>query len=68
MLQPISRVVDLLDPALNRISNMTSDQARARVLAGNPAGVLGIVINLGARAAERKVLFWHESIRAEVPA
>jgi len=32
------------------------------------AGVLGIVINLGARAAERKVLFWHESIRAEVPA
>lgn len=32
------------------------------------AGVLGIVINLGARAAERKVLFWHDSIRAEVPA
>lgn len=32
------------------------------------AGVLGILINLGARAAERKVLFWHESIRAEVPA
>ena len=32
------------------------------------AGVLGIVINVGARAAERKVLFWHESIRVEVPA
>lgn len=32
------------------------------------AGVLGIIINTGAKLAERKVLFWHESVRAEVPA
>lgn len=32
------------------------------------AGVLGIIINTGAKVAERKVLFWHESVRAEVPA
>ena len=39
MLQPVSRVVDLLDPALNRISNMSLDEARRRVLDGDPAGV-----------------------------
>jgi asparagine synthase (glutamine-hydrolysing) len=39
MLQPVSRVVDLLDPALNRISNMSLDEARGRVLDGDPAGV-----------------------------
>lgn len=32
------------------------------------SGVLGIAINLAARATERKMLFWHESVRAEVPA
>jgi ABC-type nitrate/sulfonate/bicarbonate transport system permease component len=32
------------------------------------AGVLGIIINTGAKIAERKALFWHESVRAEVPA
>lgn len=30
------------------------------------AGVLGIIINTGAKLAERKVLFWHESVRGEV--
>src|SRR5437762_6580535 len=35
----IERIVDLLDPALNRISNMTADEARQRVLAGKPDAV-----------------------------
>jgi len=39
---PISRVVDLLDPESNRISNMTVEEARARVLSGNAAAVRGI--------------------------
>ena len=39
MLQPVSRVVDLTDPALNRIFNMTVDEARARVLRGTPDSV-----------------------------
>jgi ABC-type nitrate/sulfonate/bicarbonate transport system permease component len=29
-------------------------------------GVLGVVINLGARTAERRLLRWHQSIRGEV--
>jgi len=29
-------------------------------------GVLGVVINIGARAAERRLLSWHQSIRGEV--
>ncbi len=36
MLRPVSRIVDLLDPALNRITNMSVDEARGRVLEGNP--------------------------------
>ena len=39
MLHPVSRVVDLLDPDLNRISNMTVDEARRRVLSADPAAV-----------------------------
>ncbi len=31
------------------------------------AGVLGVVINLGARALERWLLSWHESVRGEIP-
>ena len=42
MLQPVSRIVDLLDPALNRISHMSREDARRRVLEGDPAGVRGI--------------------------
>ena len=39
---PLSRVIDLTDPAVNRIYNMTVDEARARVACGDPAGVRGI--------------------------
>ena len=52
MLQPVSRVVDLLDPALNRISNMTADEARRRVLTGDPAGVLAVDGSFALVAAE----------------
>jgi asparagine synthase (glutamine-hydrolysing) len=39
MLQAVERVVDLLDPALNVIHNMTVDQARQRVGSGDAAAV-----------------------------
>ena len=32
----IERVVDLLEPSLNRIHNMSADEARQRVLSGKP--------------------------------
>ncbi|MBI2927089.1 MAG: asparagine synthetase B family protein [Verrucomicrobia bacterium] len=38
----IERVVDLLDPALNHIHNMTAEEARARVLSGQPEAVRDI--------------------------
>jgi len=41
-MQPVSRVVDLLDPALNRIFNMDLEAARALVLSGNPSAVRAI--------------------------
>jgi asparagine synthase (glutamine-hydrolysing) len=39
---PISRVVDLLDPQANTISNMSVDDARRRVLSGDPGSVRAI--------------------------
>lgn len=42
MLQPVSRVVDLLDPSLNRIYNMDVAQARRRVGAADPAAIRAI--------------------------
>ena len=42
MLQPVDRVVDLLDPALNVIHNMHVDEARRRVQSGDPAAVAAI--------------------------
>jgi len=39
---PLERIVNLLDPALNRIYNMDLDEARRRVLSGDPAAVRGI--------------------------
>ena len=38
----VERVVDLLDPALNRIHNLSVEEARARVLTADPQAVLGI--------------------------
>jgi asparagine synthase (glutamine-hydrolysing) len=42
MHHPISRVVDLLDPSLNRISNMDVEAARRRVLSADPVAIRGI--------------------------
>jgi asparagine synthase (glutamine-hydrolysing) len=39
---PVSRVIDLLDPGLNRITNMAVDEARRRVLSADPAAVRAI--------------------------
>lgn len=40
--QYIEKVVDLLDPALNRIHNLTLEAARQRVRSGDPEAVRGI--------------------------
>jgi asparagine synthase (glutamine-hydrolysing) len=40
--QYVSRVVDLLDPSLNHLHNMTDDEARQRVLEGSPDAVRAI--------------------------
>lgn len=37
-----SRVMDLLDPAMNRIHNMDVEEAPRRVLNGDPATVRGL--------------------------
>jgi len=42
MLRHLTRVVDLLDPALNRLYNMDADEARRRVLSGDPDAVRAI--------------------------
>ena len=42
MLRPVERIVELLDPRLNQIHNMSLDEARRRVLAGDPADVRSI--------------------------
>jgi len=39
---PIERVIDLVDPSVNRIHNMSLSEARARVRRGNAQGVRGI--------------------------
>lgn len=40
--QYVERVVDLLDPALNRLHNLSLDEARARILSGDPEAVRAI--------------------------
>jgi len=42
MRRPIDRVVDLLDPQLNRLHNVDVEEARRRVLRGDPADVRAI--------------------------
>ena len=52
MLRPISRVVDLLDPALNQISNMDVEAARRRVWTGDPAAIRAIAGSFALVASE----------------
>jgi asparagine synthase (glutamine-hydrolysing) len=42
MLRSIDRVVDLLDPALNRLHDLDVEEARRRVASGDPAAVRAI--------------------------
>jgi asparagine synthase (glutamine-hydrolysing) len=42
MLHHVERVVDLLDPGVNAIHNMSVEEARRRVLSGEPASIRGI--------------------------
>src|SRR3989454_4913931 len=52
----IERVVDLLDPSLNRIYNMTVDEARRRVLSGEPEAVRDIDGSFALLAREGKTI------------
>lgn len=42
MRRPVDRLVDLLDPRLNQLHNVDEDEARRRVLAGDPSDVRAI--------------------------
>ncbi len=52
----VERVVDLLDPALNRLHNCTVDEARARVHSGDAAQVGGIDGSFALLAREGKTI------------
>lgn len=54
--QYVERVVDLLEPGLNRIHNMSVEDARARILEGNPDAVLGIDGSFSLIAKEGKTV------------
>lgn len=54
--QYIERVVDLLDPALNQIDNMTVEEARKRVLNCDPAAVRSIEGSFALIAREGKTV------------
>jgi asparagine synthase (glutamine-hydrolysing) len=42
MLRSLSRVVDLLEPGLNHLRNMDTEEARRRIFSGVPAAVRAI--------------------------
>src|SRR5690348_3053357 len=75
---PVSRVVDLIDPGVNRIANMDVEEARRRVLRGDPGEVRtidgsfalvaseGIVVKM-ARSLDRPMRYFLAK-RAEGPA
>jgi asparagine synthase (glutamine-hydrolysing) len=52
----IERVVDLLDPSLDRIYNLTVDEARQRVLSGKPEAVRDIDGSFALLAREGKTI------------
>ena len=54
--QYIAEVVELLSPAVNRINNMSVDEARARVLTGKPAAVREIDGSFALVAREGKTV------------
>ena len=60
--QYVERVVDLLDPNLNQIHNMPVEQARKRVLSGDPAAVRGIDGSFALLAREGKRVLMARSL------
>ena len=52
----IERVVNLLDPSLNQIQNMTPEEAQQRVLSGKPDAVRGIDGSFALLAREGKTV------------
>src|SRR4051794_39650819 len=58
----LERVVDLLDPALNRIHNMSAAEARERVLSGQPAAVRDIDGSFALLAREGKKVMLARSL------
>jgi len=54
--QYVERVVDLLDPSLNRIYNMSVEDARSRVLSGKAGSVMGIDGSFALIAKEGKTV------------
>jgi asparagine synthase (glutamine-hydrolysing) len=56
MKEYLERVVDLLDPALNQILNLSVDEARARVLHGTPESVRAIDGSFALIAQEGKTV------------
>src|SRR5207244_12547119 len=52
----LERVVDLLDPTLNRIHNLTIEEARQRVLSGQPEAVREIDGSFALLAREGKTV------------
>jgi asparagine synthase (glutamine-hydrolysing) len=62
MNQHLERVVDLLDPALTRIHNMTVAEARERVLSSNPAAVREIDGSFALLAREGKKVLMARSL------
>ena len=58
----IERVVDLLDPSLNRIYNMTVDEARQRALSGIPDAVRDIDGSFALLAREGKTISMARSL------
>jgi asparagine synthase (glutamine-hydrolysing) len=56
MKEYLERVVDLLDPALNQILNLSVDEARARILHGTPESVRAIDGSFALIAQEGKTV------------
>src|SRR5713226_4138689 len=52
----VERVVDLLDPSLNQIHNLSADEARRRVLSREPDAVRGIDGSFALLAREGKTV------------
>ncbi len=58
----IERLVDLIDPATNRLRNLTIDEARARILRGSPESVRAIDGSFAIVAREGKTVHMARSL------